>query len=472
MSADTSADEILLNWGPAIAWSAFVPGGATPWDEVKVAHLYRRAALGATRAEIEAGARSSPGELIRVLIEGQPNSEFDADIARLQEGVLSTGQPAQLKALWLYRMLHSPHPLRERMTLFWHDHFATSNAKVNNVKLMQQQNDTLRRHALGRFDAMLQELTLDPAMLIWLDSNTNRKGRPNENYAREVFELFGLGVGAYTEKDIQEAARALTGWEVRDGKAFFDPALFDDAPKTVLGQTGRWGAGDVVRICLAQDACPRFIVRKLFRELVSEAAHPSDEMLQPLTDGFRIRNYDIAWLVQTMLSSWAFFSPAAIGQRIKSPVEFAVGAVRSLGGDISTVRLAEECDKIGQSLFYPPSVKGWDGGETWINSTTLLHRQNLAFELTRGTGLGLRCDPAKTIEPYLAPGASDADIARFFLQLFHQRADEPVVNHITGYLAAERDKQKGRLMSERTRFTLAARTAAHLALTLPESQLG
>src|SRR4029077_7619102 len=157
---------------------------------------------------------------------------------RLRERILKTNDPWQAKALWMYRMRFSPHRLRERMTLFWHNHFATSNSKVRSLKLMQQQNETLRRHALGHFDALLAEMTVDPAMIVWLDSDTNKKNAPNENYAREVMELFSLGVGHYTEKDIQEAARALTGWKMAAGRAVFDPAEFDDSEKTVFGKTG------------------------------------------------------------------------------------------------------------------------------------------------------------------------------------------------------------------------------------------
>ena len=169
-------------------------------------------------------------------------------------------------------MLQGGHPLREKMTLFWHNHFATSLAKVQDPALMFRQNGLLRQHALGRFGPFLQAMSKDPAMLVWLDSNTNVKGRPNENYARELMELFSLGVGHYTEQDIREAARAFTGWRT-DGEGFaFDARLHDGGPKTVLGQTGAWDGGDVVRIVLEQPAAARFLVRKLYHFLVSEKA--------------------------------------------------------------------------------------------------------------------------------------------------------------------------------------------------------
>jgi hypothetical protein len=467
----TEAEQALAKLHPAVAWNQFFPNSSNRWDEVKVAHLYRRAAFGATSSELEAGIRSSPGPVIAELVRGRPGqAAFEAEVARLRDGVADGGKPEEFKGLWLYRMLHSPHPLRERMTLFWHNHFATSNAKVNDLRLMQEQNETLRRHALGHFDEMLQAMTRDPAMLVWLDSQTNKKGTPNENYAREIMELFSLGVDNYTERDIQEAARALTGWEVREGKAVFDPAQHDEGVKTILGSTGRWGAGDVVRICLAQDACSRFLVRKLFRFLVSETVTPTDEFLGPVIHGFRVRNYDIGWLVEQMISSWVFYSPAAIGQRVKSPVDFAIGTIRALTGHVGTVRLATVCDQLGQALYYPPSVKGWDGGENWINSSVLLHRQNLAFEITRGIGDAARLDPARLTEARGIKG--DAELATFFLRLFHQHAEPATLQPIVDYLASERSRLQRGFHSPRSLEADLARTAAHLALTLPDYQIG
>ena len=192
---------------------------------------------------------------------------------------------------------------------------------------MFEQNQLLRQHALGKFGRSCSTMSKDPAMLVWLDSNSNVKGKPNENYAREVMELFSLGVGHYTEKDIREAARAFTGWHT-DGDDFeFNADVHDDGAKTVLGQTGNWNGDDVVRIVLEQPAAPRFLVRKLYRFFVSETHEPPDALLEPLAEAFRKSDYDIAGLVRTMLSSRHFFSDYAFRQRIKSPVEFVLGAV-------------------------------------------------------------------------------------------------------------------------------------------------
>jgi uncharacterized protein (DUF1800 family) len=277
-------------------------------------------------------------------------------------------------------------------------------------------------------------------------------------------------VGHYTEQDIKEAARAFTGWDMRDARAVFNPAEFDRGEKTVLGQTGLWTAGDIVRIALAQPACAKFLVRKLFREFVSETVEPRDEMLEPLVDGFRLRNYDIAWLIENMLRSWVFFSPAAVRQRVKGPVEFVVGSVRALDGRASPARLADVCDQLGQSLYYPPSVKGWDGGRVWLNSTTLLFRQNFAFELTRGAGPARHCDPARLLDEHKV-GDGEEELVRFFLRLLLQESDHDRVPEMIEYLQDERERHQRALYSPHAIRGMLARSAAHLVMALPEYQL-
>src|SRR5205085_11947644 len=188
----------------------------------------------------------------------------------------------QAAGWWLYRMLHGAHPLREKLTLFWHNHFATSNAKVQNAGYMVGQYELMYQHALGNFGDLLQAMSKDPAMMIWLDTVQSKKGQPNENYARELMELFSLGIGNYTEKDIREAAKAFTGWEIKNGAFFNNEKEFDPSEKAVLGQSGKWKGEDIVRICLEQKAAPRFIVKKLYRFLVSESEPPAKELIEPL----------------------------------------------------------------------------------------------------------------------------------------------------------------------------------------------
>ena len=232
-------------------------------------------------------------------------------------------------------------------------------------------------------------------MLVWLDSNSNVKGRPNENYARELMELFSLGVGHYTEADIREAARAFTGWRT-DGTGFaFDARLHDGGPKTFLGQTGAWDGGDVVRIVLVQPAAARFLVRKLYHFLVSEKVEPPDSLLEPLCEAFRRSDYDIAGLVRTILASRHFYSSHAFRQRVKGPVEYVLGAVQAVyrryaEADADYRPLPQQVlvgriEAMGQSLFAPPNVKGWPGGTTWLNTSTMLERDNFAEALAMGT---------------------------------------------------------------------------------------
>jgi uncharacterized protein (DUF1800 family) len=263
------------------------------------------------------------------------------------------------------------------MTLFWHGHFATGAEKVQDAMLMYRQNELFRRHALEPFEPLVLGVSRDPAMLIYLDSAVNRKVHPNENYAREVMELFCLGEGNYTEYDIREAARCFTGWEVRRGKFFLNQRQMDRGEKTLFDRKGEYGGEDVVRLILEQPAAPQFIVRKLVRFFVFDEPEASDALLAPLTVEFRESGLDVGRLVRRILGSQMFYSEHALGRKVRSPVELGVGLMRALEGSCNVFKLAEELAALGQELFYPPNVKGWDGGRTWINSSTLLGRASL-----------------------------------------------------------------------------------------------
>ena len=333
----------LQELDPRQAWQ---PAAAGDWNLKWAAHLYRRGAFGVPPAP--ASRRQSGWELLQGVLgrsreacveqllggaEGQ--QDFAALLDPLGEqiaGALSSRfgglQVAKLVGWWLYRMLHTPHPLRERLTLFWHGHFATSIDKVMLPSLMFVQNQLLRRGALGKFGPLAQQVSRDPAMLIWLDSNRNVKGRPNENYARELMELFTLGVGNYTERDVREVARAFTGWGTSGGKFAFNAALHDEEPKTVLGQTGNFDGADVVRILLAQPAAPQFIAGKLYRHFVSETPPPPAPSRRSRAQS-RQNEFDIAATLRTIFHSRLFYSRHAYRQRIKSPVEYVVSLVRA-----------------------------------------------------------------------------------------------------------------------------------------------
>ncbi|HEY7310897.1 MAG TPA: DUF1800 domain-containing protein [Gemmataceae bacterium] len=468
--ADASEKKIDPGW----AWQLYRPSKEVPWNLQRVGHLYRRAAFGATHAELEAGLKSGPEDLIARLLKGDAGlAEFDAQMEPLAQNIARYNDVTHLRAWWLSRMLHSPHPLQEKMTLFWHNHFATSIAKAGeNVRFMLGQNDLLRRHALGNFAELLRKMSSDPAMLIWLDGRDSKKGNPNENYGRELMELFSLGIGHYTEKDIREAARAFTGWEIQGTKAVFNANQHDAGEKTVLGQAGKWKADDIVRICLEQKSAPTFIVGKLYRFLISETIQPAPELLAPLADQFRKSNYDFGALVKTVLSSNLFFSPMVYRTRVKAPVDFLLGIVRGLEGKIGTTALSQALEQLGQNIFSPPSVKGWDGGRNWLNGQTLLFRQNLALALTstEDARFGRRTDPAVLVQKY--GKKTDAELVDFFLRLFLQTdvAAESRA-HLLDYQQRSHKLPMPVYWTEQDAADHRVRTLCHLVLSLPEFQL-
>jgi uncharacterized protein (DUF1800 family) len=275
-------------------WAPFEPTSQDPWDLSKAAHLHRRAGFGASRAELERDVKDGPAASVDRLFRPRQMSDAERQVLdSLRQGVLDSGDAGRLKAWWLYRMLYDPDPLREKLTLFWHGHFATSNRKVDSVPRMLAQNEALRRHALGPFADLLAAMVGDAAMLVWLDGADCKKERPNENFAREFLELFTVGVGNNTEKDIREAARAFTGWAVDKDQGVYCEATHDGGTKTFLNQTGPWKAADVIRITLEQPACAEFLCRKLCRFLVSETEEPSADVLKPLAKEMRLHHYGI-----------------------------------------------------------------------------------------------------------------------------------------------------------------------------------
>jgi uncharacterized protein (DUF1800 family) len=372
---------------PAEAWQPWVPDAHQPWDLRRAGHLYRRAAFGADLDELRAAVNAGLSATLDRLLAGDPKAaQYESLLADTGASIARGGDEAatSLRGWWLYAMIHGGHPLREKMVLFWHNHFATSNAKVRNAFLIFEQNQTLRRHALGRFRPLLADISRDPAMLIWLDSNRNVKGQANENYAREMMELFTLGVGRYTENDVREAARSFTGWHTDGEKYTFVDRFHDDGEKTVLGQSGSWDGADVQRIVLSQPAAALFLARKLYGFFISETESLPDALLEPLAERFRHSDYDIGDLVSTMLRSRHFFSDHAYRRRIKSPVEYILGVARAVQPKAAPRDLVQPLEQMGQVLFAPPNVKGWTGGKNWLNSATVLARQNFAQRMVGG----------------------------------------------------------------------------------------
>jgi uncharacterized protein (DUF1800 family) len=289
----------------------------------------------------------------------------------------------ELKAWWLAEMLATRSPLTERMTLFWHNHFTSSLQKVRSPPLMYRQNVLLRRHALGNFGELLHAVSRDPAMIVYLDSATNRRGQPNENFARELMELFTLGEGKYGEQDIKEAARAFTGWsiELETGEFRFRPRQHDEGAKRVLGRTVRAG-DEVLDVLLAQPATAEYLAARLWREFVSP--RPQPEELARVAAAFRGSGYDVRAAMRALLLTPAFWAPENRGALIKSPADLVVGTMRQLRIEVSDpLPFVFLMRALGQDLLAPPNVKGWPGGEAWINSTTLLARKQFLERLLR-----------------------------------------------------------------------------------------
>jgi uncharacterized protein (DUF1800 family) len=376
-------------------WARYEPTADDPWDLRKVAHLHRRAGFGATRAELHRDLAAGPAASVDRLLSPPEATTAESQAAQaLRATARTSGDIDLLKAAWLNRILYGPDTLREKLTLLWHGHFATSQKKVKSARFMDGQNETLRTYALGDLATLFSAITADPAMLVWLDGAGSGKANPNENLAREFLELFALGPGHYTEADVRAAARAFTGW-VREGREGMfgprpvrrEPSEVDGGVKTFLGKTGPWGAADVVRITLECPEAAAFLARKLYRWFVSEASGPAPELIEPLADELRRPGGSVRDAVGMILRSQHFFSKAAYRQRVKSPLEFSAGTVRALEvprSGLNPLALAAACDAQGQELFSPPNVGGWAGGKTWINSATLLQRGNWAADVVWG----------------------------------------------------------------------------------------
>ena len=370
--------EVDSSW----AWSAYEPTERRPWTRRLAAHLYRRAGFAATSAELDAAVKRGPGESVRRLCAPPPApAGFEDASAALAERVVLSGDTQHLAAWWLHRMLSTPDPLLEKLTLFWHGHFATSAEKVDKPRMMLEQNALLRSHAKGKFEELVRGIARDPAMLIYLDSTTNRRIYPNENFARELMELFTLGVGNYSEREVKEVARAFTGWEVMGDRFQFNAIQHDHGSKSFLGRSGDFDGDEAIRIVLNHPVAARFIARKLVRFFVLDEPAVPDALIEPLARDLREHQFEIGRVVRTILGSNLFFSEHAVGRKVRSPVELGVGLLRALGASTNLLKLAQGLADIGQSLFHPPNVKGWDGGRAWINSSTLLGRANLVRQL-------------------------------------------------------------------------------------------
>jgi hypothetical protein len=372
--------------------------GNSPWTSDKAAHLLRRAGFGGTPEQVRQLTRLGRDRAVSLLVDYEATPQDDADYPEdtfitMPRGLMADVDPearrelnqiimrlgrahaAAIQDWWLRRMVATPRPLEEKMTLFWHGHFTSGIREVRQARLMYQQNQFLRVNAMGNFRELVKGISRDPAMLIYLDNGRNVKQQPNENYARELLELFTMGEGHYTEQDVKEAARAFTGWTAGEQGFLVRYRLHDDGVKSFLGRTGRFDGDDIIDIIFEQPATARHLARKLWTFFVEP--EPDDMIIDALAERIRAADYDIRETMRTILRSDTFYHPRTRGSLIKSPAELLVQTARSLEMPIADLRTAnQQMQQMGQELFQPPNVKGWDGGRAWINTSTLFIRYN------------------------------------------------------------------------------------------------
>jgi uncharacterized protein (DUF1800 family) len=388
---------------------------ASKWNEATAAHLLNRATFSATPTEIEIARKKGLSSMVAELVDV---SSYDANVPppvwahprniremrmetkaakdqgqnfreKVREIRVKQGENIlDLRRWWLERMMTGPAPLLEKMTLFWHGHFATSMQKVKDAYWMWLQNDTLRRNALGNFAALTKKMSRDPAMMIYLDLRQSRKEHPNENWARELMELFMVGIGNYTEQDIREAARAFTGYRIdmTTQQFRFAPFQQDLGRKTFMAKTGAFNGDDIIDILTKQPACAQFIGRKLWRYFVED--DPPQQIVDAVAKRIRVHKYEMRPVLREIFSSTEFYSDRAMRTQIKSPVHYIVQTSKLLETKLPSPIVAQNAMRqMGQILFAPPNVKGWDGGRAWISTSTLLFRYNLADYLINGDAM-------------------------------------------------------------------------------------
>ena len=416
------------------------PIAASDWTRDRAAHLLERAGFGGTPEDIERLASLTPQQAVDSLVDYQ-RTDNSAAGAFVESGVWDAGmdpfpasraeavrlarehgealgvptlaagsqrrlQPVvdkffyglransietqRLGVWWANRMLMTKRPLEEKLTLFWHGHFATGDAKVRDYRMMLRQNEMLRRHAEGPLRDLLVGILEDPAMLVYLDNGENVKKHPNENFGRELLERFTMGVGHYTEHDVREAARAFTGWtnDVLDFK--FDKEQHDFGDKTFLGSTGPLDGTDVIDTILDQPVTGEFVAAKIYRYFVREDISPA--VKTELGRGLKGSRYQVRFTLKRIFLSKDFYSPASMATQIKSPVVLVVSTYKKMGlRELPTIPdFGRLTGALGQTLFDPPNVAGWAGGRTWITPATLLQRGNLFRDVLFADATGFR----------------------------------------------------------------------------------
>jgi len=382
------------------------------WNDTTAAHLLNRAGFGGTPIEIgrtrgkglaaavqdlvdvksDAANVLSPAwahprniQAARMEIKAAKDRGENFQTKARQVRMLEGQEIVDLRRWWLDRMLNGPAPLLEKMTLFWHGHFATSIQKVRDAYWMWLQKDTLRRNAFGNFGTLVKKISRDPAMMIYLDLQQSRREHPNENWARELMELFTVGIGNYTEQDIRESARAFTGYRIdmTTQQFRFAPFQQDHGTKTFMGQSGNLNGDDIIDILLRQPACAQFIGRKLWRFFVED--EPSKDIVATIAERIRVHNFEMRPVLREIFSAAEFYSDRVTSSQIKSPIQYIVQTSKLLDAPLPAPIVAQNAMRqMGQIIFAPPNVKGWDGGKEWISTSTLLFRYNFANYLING----------------------------------------------------------------------------------------
>jgi hypothetical protein len=492
------------------------PAPGLDWNAHNVEHLYNRAGFGAKPEEIDRALKGTPAVLVDQFVAGfgPGGVPFKYEVIHRPDPAAFPDQKdyfaacaerrrrerlviADYASAWVQTMVEGKDPLREKMVLFWHNHLVSSAADVKSYVAMIRQNELFRREALGSFRTLLHAIVRDPAMMVYLDNDQNVVGNPNENLAREIMELFALGIGNYTEDDIKEGARALTGWKTDDiaTEAKFLPKLHDKGKKKILGREGEFDADQFVEILLDQPACSRFIAGKLIAYF--EGPQPDEARLAEYAGFLKEKDYALAPFLKKLFLDPRFYREEVRSQRIAGPVEFLIGCARRLDAPIPPKLLMLGAAHIGQRLFEPPNVKGWEGGEAWIRTATMLGRGNLAGVLMgtvqpasvlteeRFDGQSLLDDEhVTTYVPKLdlrarvaaAKAASDAAIIDgLTTQLLAVPLSAASRTALLSFLARERGTlgvADGKLLDAGEPSERVLRRLAHLILSLPEAQLG
>jgi len=470
----------------------------TQQDTTLMAHLLRRAGFGATHDELAAYVAQGYEAVVETLLHpGDPQAMPEDLIRRYHVDQSELRQLDAAGATWLYRMITTKCPLEEKIALFWHGLFATGYAKLNQARALLNQIDMFRRYGLGRFDTLLIELSKDPAMIIWLDNNTNHKGAINENYGRELLELFSMGIGNYSEQDIKECSRAFTGWTlgnaeymaIRASKDSIWPygriawhfayrdADHDDEVKTFLGETGRFNGEEIIAIIARQEATARFISTRLLQFFAADEVDDEGERaIQAMMQSYFDSGYEIRSVLRTLFHSDYFKSEKARYARVKGPVELLVGALRLAGSyqkpTLGAHQLAYQTFYMGQGLLQPPSVEGWHEGLEWIDSGSLLERINfIAKELGNVQNPGVRAiinqlateaggtlTPAQLVDrclDLLGPLSVDDETRAALITFAATEGDLSLQGHQPGDAAEQRVGQMMRMIASTREFQLA-----------------